>query len=163
MIKMSNYVLGNASKAKLVGVHPKLAQVVERAIELTQQDFSVHEGLRTADRQRRLVAAGASRTMNSKHIKQADGYGHAVDLLPWGDFDGNGTKEISWSWEHFYPIADAMRQAATELGINVRWGGCWETLNGTTKPTRDLVSDYVAARKAAGKSAFIDGPHFELA
>jgi len=34
--------------------------------------------------------------------------GHAVSLVPWGDFDGNGTSEISWHWGHFYPIAEAM-------------------------------------------------------
>lgn len=56
-----------------------------------------------------------------------------------------------------------MRAAAKELNIRVRWGGCWATLNDTTKPTTQLVADYVAERRAAGKRAFIDGPHFELA
>jgi hypothetical protein len=163
MTEKQTYTLGKTSLSKLNGVHPNLVKVIKRAIELTSQDFSVNEGLRTLERQKRLVAAGASRTLNSKHLKQADGYGHASDLIPWGDFDGNGTKEISWAWENFYPIAEAMRAAAKELNIRVRWGGCWETLNDTTKPTTQLVADYVAERRAAGKRAFIDGPHFELA
>ena len=156
------YILSKESLEKLQGVHPDLVRVVKRAIEITKQDFSVHEGLRTLERQKRLVANGASRTLNSKHIKQLDGYGHAVDLLPWSDFDGNGKSEISWHWEHFYPIADAMRQAAKELGIKVRWGGNWSELNVYDKSTKQLVADYVAGRRRLGRQAFIDGPHFEL-
>ena len=106
---MTTFVLGTRSLERLQGVHPQLVAVVKRAIELSSQDFAVNEGLRTAARQKQLVATGASQTMNSKHLKQADGYGHAVDLVPWGDFDGNGTSEMSWHWGHFYPIADAMR------------------------------------------------------
>ena len=128
------YTLGKTSLSKLEGVHPSLVKVIKLAIQKTTQDFSVNEGLRSLDRQKRLVAAGASRTLNSKHLKQADGYGHASDLIPWGDFDGNGTNEISWSWEHFYPIAEAMRAAAKELNIRVRWGGCWE--HSTTQQSR---------------------------
>lgn len=158
-----SYKLGNTSQQRLVGVHPNLVKVVQRAIEITAQDFAVNEGLRTLERQRRLVASGASQTLNSKHLKQADGFGHAVDLVPWDDFDGNGTKEISWHWGHFYPIAEAMRAAAKELGVRVRWGGCWQCLNDTTKPAQELVADYSAVRRAAGKKAFMDGPHFELA
>ena len=156
MTDNQTYTLGKTSLSKLNGVHPNLVKVIKRAIEKTIQDFSVNEGLRTLERQKRLVAAGASRTLNSQHLKQAD-------LIPWGDFDGNGTKEISWAWENFYPIAEAMRAAAKELNIRVRWGGCWAILNDTTKPTTELVADYVAERRAAGKRAFIDGPHFELA
>ena len=98
-----SYKLGNTSQQRLVGVHPNLVKVVQRAIEITAQDFAVNEGLRTLERQRRLVASGASQTLNSKHLKQADGFGHAVDLVPWGDFDGNGTSEISWHWGHCTP------------------------------------------------------------
>lgn len=159
---MTTFVLGTRSLERLQGVHPQLVAVVKRAIELSSQDFAVNEGLRTAARQKQLVATGASQTMNSKHLKQADGYGHAVDLVPWGDFDGNSTSEMSWHWGHFYPIADAMRRAAKELGVRVRWGGCWCGLNDTTADTDDLVADYTASRRKIGKKAFIDGPHFEL-
>lgn len=156
------YTLGKKSKENLAGVHPDLVKVVERAINITKQDFSVNEGLRTLERQKRLVAGGASQTLNSKHIKQADGYGHAVDLVPYGDFDGNGTNEISWHWGHFYPIAEAMRQAAKELGVQIRWGGSWQVLNNTYLPAQELVSGYVSSKKKQGKRAFPDGPHFEL-
>ena len=148
-----SFKLGNTSQQRLIGVHPDLVRVVRRAIELSSMDFAVNEGLRTAERQ----------TLNSKHLKQADGFGPAVDMVPWGDFDGNGTSEISWHWAHYYPLAEAMRQAAKELGVRVRWGGCWQCLNDTSKSAQELVADYSAARRAAGKKGFMDGPHFELA
>ncbi|ORF03573.1 endolysin [Snodgrassella alvi] len=157
------YILGSNSRKKLEGVHPKLVQVVQLAIQKTTQDFSVYEGLRTKNRQVKLVQRGASQTMNSKHLPQNDGYGHAVDLLPWADFDGNGTKEVAWHWPAIYPIAEAMRNAAKELNIRIRWGGNWSVcLNETDKTAEALVRDYVTARQKAGKKAFIDGPHFEL-
>lgn len=116
------YTLGNKSRSKLQGVHPDLVAVVERAIQFTEQDFTVLEGLRSIDRQKELVATGKSKTMNSRHLT-----GHAVDLAPW---------PISWDWEKFYPIADAMKDAAQELDIEIEWGGDWKS--------------------------FPDGPHFQL-
>jgi peptidoglycan LD-endopeptidase CwlK len=57
-------------------VHPDPVRLVERAIQITTQDFRGQEGLRTRERQAALVARGASRTMNSRHLT-----GHAVDLV----------------------------------------------------------------------------------
>ena len=116
------YQLGNKSRKKLEGVHPDLVKVVERAIEITEQDFTVLEGLRDIERQRELVNTGKSTTMNSRHLT-----GHAVDIAPW---------PISWDWNYFYPIADAMKQAAEELEVELEWGGDWKS--------------------------FPDGPHYQL-
>jgi peptidoglycan LD-endopeptidase CwlK len=107
-----SYVLGKRSKERLEGVHPDLVAVVERAITISNVDFTVLEGVRTKERQtRNLFAKGASKTMNSRHIT-----GHAVDLAPW---------PISWEKEEFIPIVKAMRQAAEELGIDVVHGHDW--------------------------------------
>lgn len=116
------YTLSKTSLNKLQGVHPDLVKVVERAIKITTQDFSVGEGLRSIVRQKELVAKGASTTMKSRHIT-----GHAVDLFPY---------PVSWDWKYFYPIAEAMKQAAKELNVDLKWGGDWKS--------------------------FKDGPHFEL-
>ena len=116
------YSLGTRSMQNLSGVHPDLIKVVKRAIEITEQDFTVLEGIRSTERQRQLYKSGASKTMNSRHIT-----GHAVDLAPW---------PISWEWEQFYPIADAMKQAAEDVGVEVEWGGDWKS--------------------------FKDGPHWQL-
>jgi peptidoglycan L-alanyl-D-glutamate endopeptidase CwlK len=117
-----SYKLGTRSLQNLSGVHPDLVAVVKKAIEISEQDFTVLEGIRNINRQRELVKTGKSTTMNSRHLT-----GHAVDLAPW---------PISWEWEGFYPIADAMKQAAEELEVDLKWGGDWKN--------------------------FPDGPHFEL-
>lgn len=150
------YTFGKKSRAELKGVHPDLVRVVERAIALTQQDFAVHDGLRTEAEQREYVARGSSWTMKSKHLPQADGYGHAVDLVP----VING--KVRWEWPAIYPIAEAVRKAATDLGIRIRWGGHWGELTGTTASPKRLVDAYGAARRAAGKPSLPDGPHYEI-
>ena len=119
------YVLGEQSLKRLQGVHPDLDAVVRLAITLTAQDFRVIEGLRTRERQRYLVEKGASKTMNSRHLT-----GHAVDLAP--IVDG----QVSWDWKHFYPIAEAMKQAAKIKSVPIEWGGDW--------------------------AKFRDGPHWQL-
>lgn len=108
------YKLGLRSKSRLKGVHPDLVAVVKRAIEITEVDFTVLEGLRTVKRQEELVAKGASKTMNSRHLT-----GHAVDLGAWV----GGT--VRWDWPLYHKIADAMLQAAKELDVKVEWGGHW--------------------------------------
>ena len=110
------FSLGLRSKARLVGVHPDLVAVVERAIKLTSVDFTVVEGLRSVDRQRELVKVGASKTMHSRHI-----HGYAVDLAPY-----IGGK-VRWDWPPFHDIAAAMKAASKELDIPIEWGGDWKT------------------------------------
>jgi len=146
------YKLGNKSLQELAGVHPDLVAVVQRAIELTVQDFTVHDGIRTLAEQQRLVATNASQTLDSRHLT-----GHAVDLVP----IVNGKPR--WEWDPIYRIADAMRMAARERGVPLRWGGCWDRLlTDSDDSPEDMVNDYGARRRAANKKAFVDGPHFEL-
>ncbi|WP_066526731.1 M15 family metallopeptidase [Erythrobacter sp. CCH5-A1] len=156
-----SYSLGAASRRELAGVHPRLVAVVERAITYTSQDFTVFDGLRTEAEQREIVARGASRTMNSMHRKQADGFGHAVDLVPWI----NGKPR--WEWKPIFQITVAVKRAADELGVRLRWGGVWDRaladLPGDAAGIEQAVNAYVSRRRAMGKTAFIDGPHFELA
>jgi len=109
-----SFHLGQRSLARLEGVHPDLVAVVKRAIELTDVDFTVLEGVRSTARQVQLLATGASTTMRSRHLT-----GHAVDLGAWL----NG--ELSWHWAHYDRIHRAMSRAADELGIIIEWGGDW--------------------------------------
>jgi peptidoglycan L-alanyl-D-glutamate endopeptidase CwlK len=113
------YTLGVRSKARLRGVHPDLVKVVERAINLTTVDFTVLEGVRNPLRQMKLVEAGASQTMNSRHIPGADGFAKAVDLGAWVD------DEVRWDWPLYHKIAAAMLEAARELNVKIVWGGSW--------------------------------------
>ena len=109
------FILGKRPLARLKGVHPDLIRVVKRAIEMTPVDFTVLEGVRTIARQRQLFAAGASQTLNSRHLT-----GHAVDL---GAFvDG----KASWDWPLYYSIAAAMNEAAELERVPIEWGGNWK-------------------------------------
>lgn len=145
------FVLGGQSTHNLIGVHESLTRLVRKAITLTTVDFAVIEGVRSRVRQEQLVKAGASKTMDSKHLT-----GDAVDLAAWV-----GGRH-SWDWPLYYEIAHAMRRAAIEEGVRIRWGGVWDRcLNDIEGDLDDAVAEYVARRKAAGKKAFLDGPHFE--
>ena len=115
------FALGPRSKMRLNGVHPDLVKVVERAIQISTIDFTVLEGVRSPERQRVLYDAGASQTLNSRHIPGHDGFGKAVDLGAWVD------DQVDWSWPLYPRIAGAMKLAAKELNIPIEWGGDWKS------------------------------------
>lgn len=147
------FKLSQRSFSKLDGVDPNMVNVVKRAIQLTKVDFGVTEGLRSVTRQKELVAAGKSQTMRSKHIE-----GKAVDLVAYIGSD------IAWELNLYDDIADAMKQAAEELDIPIRWGAAWHiddirAWNGTME---DAMNEYIDLRRSQGRRPFIDGPHFEL-
>jgi len=102
------------TETNLKGVHPDLVKVVRRAAQITKTPVTVIEGMRTKARQEQLVKAGASRTMNSRHLT-----GHAVDLAA---LVGG---RIRWDWPLYASLADAMKTAAKELGVAIVWGGDW--------------------------------------
>ena len=109
-----SYKLGTRSLQSLSGVHPDMVAVVKKAIEITEVDFTVIEGIRNVSRQRELYKAGKSTTMNSRHIT-----GHAVDMVPW---------PVDWEdLERFETMAKAMKAAAEELEIPIVWGGDWKS------------------------------------
>jgi len=109
-----SYKLGTRSLQNLSGVHPDLVAVVKLAITITEQDFTVIEGVRNINRQRELLKAGKSTTMNSRHIT-----GHAVDMVPW---------PVDWNdLERFEVMSEAMKAAAEELDIPIVWGGDWKS------------------------------------
>lgn len=120
-----SFSLSERSKINLKGVDIRLVRIVEQAIKETTIDFTVTEGLRTPERQQQLVNDGFSQTMKSKHLT-----GHAVDLVA----IVNG--KVSWDKQHYPEIARAMKKAADEQKVKIRWGGDFKS--------------------------FFDGPHFEL-
>ncbi|HGM5433535.1 TPA: M15 family metallopeptidase [Serratia marcescens] len=125
----ANYLFSQRSEKNLVGVNPELVAVVRRALELSPVDFSVIEGLRTKARQQQLVNAGASKTMNSRHLS-----GNAVDLLPVG---------ADWNdYKCWLPVLVAMRKAGQELGVKLRLGITW-TDNPEDRPAKFLDAPHV--------------------
>jgi len=147
------FKLSRRSRDNLIGVDPDLVTVVERAIQITTVDFAVTEGLRTEARQRELFEKKATQTMNSRHLK-----GEAVDLVA---FLGG---RISWELNLYDEIADAMRRAALERNVGIRWGAAWNVpdirhWNGTLE---QAMHHYIDARRKLGQRPFIDAPHFEM-
>lgn len=117
---------------RLRGVHSDIIKVVNEAIKIGAPKFTIIEGVRTIERQKQLVASGASKTMKSRHIPTgAPLAGHAVDIAP---LDPNG--EASWAWPLYYKLAPIIKQAAKNVGVDLEWGGDWRT--------------------------FKDGPHWQL-
>lgn len=137
---------------RLATVHPDMQRVAHRAIELTTIDFSITQGKRTLDEQKRLYGKGRTAsqcraagvpaeyarpndkkvtwTLKSNHIS-----GNAIDVAPYVkgklEYDDNGKLGL---WPQ---IANAFKLAACELGVPIKWGGDWE---GTTdRPHFELV------------------------
>ncbi len=105
------------SLKNLNGIHPDLRRVIDRALQDSPLDFVVIEGLRTKERQKQLVAQGASKTMNSRHLT-----GHAVDLVPIGP---NG--KAAFDWPLYDRLGPAVKEAAAKEGISITWGGDWSS------------------------------------
>ena len=111
-------------------------------MEITTMDFMVLEGERTKEQAyinwgkgrtvQQLAAKGIpskyaqpklakvtwlSDPLNSKHIKQKDGYAHAIDLCPY---------PISWEdTPAFQKLGKIIKQAAKDVGVKIEWGGDW--------------------------------------
>lgn len=106
------------SLSNLEGVDSRLVSVAKRALEITEVDFGVIDGLRTLAEQKEFYDAGASKTMKSKHLE-----GRAIDTLAFVGSKGR------WDEPLFAKIAEAFAQAARELGVRIRWGGNWDIPN----------------------------------
>jgi len=121
------------SERNLQGVHPDLVAIVRRAASYSDMQFRVIEGLRTLERQKKLVAIGASKTLNSRHLT-----GHAVDIVPIVDRDKDGDVDAKdmFHWPLYHKLAPTIKRAASDLKIPIEWGGDWRT--------------------------FRDGPHWQL-
>ena len=113
---MTNFKFSPRSENNLKGVNSDLVKVARRALQLSEVDFGITEGLRTPERQKQLVAEKKSQTMNSRHLA-----GYAVDVVAYPTSSG------SWEWKWYEMIAKAFKLASQELGISIEWGGDWET------------------------------------
>lgn len=111
------FALSQKSLDRLKGVHPHLRSIVNIAILKTDIDFAVLEGVRSIERQKQLMAAGASQTLRSRHLT-----GHAVDL---GVIVGG---QVRWDWPLYDRLAVIMKAAAKEAGVPLEWGGDWTSL-----------------------------------
>lgn len=125
----NQFNFSSCSENNLTGVKPALVSVIRRALELTPVDFAVIEGLRTLERQKQLVAQGASKTMNSRHLT-----GDAVDIMPVG---ADWNKATDW-----LPVLNVIKQAADEQGVRLRFGYTWTQSPGDT-PAKFLDAPHI--------------------
>jgi peptidoglycan L-alanyl-D-glutamate endopeptidase CwlK len=117
---VTGYRFSKRSMQLLSRVHPELVAVVVTCLYCyTVLDFAVICGIRTLEQQVELVKRGVSWTLNSKHLIQADGYSHAVDLQPLR------YNKAAHDWEAFRELATCMHLSADHLGVKIRWGGAW--------------------------------------
>lgn len=108
--------LNAVSLKKLQGVHPDLVRVAKRAAEdPASLRFVITCGLRTMSEQKRLVAAGASRTLKSRHLT-----GHAFDFAV---IVGG---KIVWAFALYEQQAQVFKRAAAAEGVKIEWGGDWQ-------------------------------------
>lgn len=148
------FALSTRSLTKLQGVDERLVKIVCRAIQITTVDFGVVDGVRTPEQQMEYFKKGVSQiAVGGKHVE-----GKAVDLMAYIGDRG------SWELNLYDNIADAMKQAAIEQNVAIRWGAAWNVddirlWRGTME---EAMNFYIDTRRKQGKRPFIDAPHFEL-
>lgn len=119
---------------RLKTCHPDIQKVFNEVIK--HIDCSILQGVRTVEEQEELVRTGKSKTMDSKHLKQSDGYSHAVDVSPY---------PIDWNnRDRFILFAGKVLGIAKALGVDLVSGIDWDD-DGD-------ISDHT----------FFDAPHFQL-
>ena len=124
---------GAKSKANLSECHPDLQKVFNKVIQ--SYDCSVIEGYRGREEQDAAFHSGKSKLQypKSKHNRQP---ALAADVIPY-PVDWDDTKQ-------FYHFAGFVQGIAEEMGIQLRWGGDWNS--------NRLFED----------QSFHDLPHYEL-
>jgi peptidoglycan L-alanyl-D-glutamate endopeptidase CwlK len=163
-----SYTFGKASQARLEGLHPDLVKVLKHAIENSDIDFTIIEGLRSDEQcyinfgkgrtTVECVSAGCpgryarphdpkvtwlGHPLSSNHRKKPDGFGHAVDVYPYPVSLVLNAKPKFYE-PLFDKIAKVMFASAKDLGIAIRWGADWDMDN---------------IPRERGET---DNPHFEL-
>lgn len=115
--------LTQKDEAHLKKVHPDLARVIRRAAVMwphKDQEFFITCSLRTLEEQKKLFAAGATRTMNSRHLPhKSDKLSRAVDLA----IKVNG--KVRWDWPLYVQMAKTVKAAAKAEKVPITWGGDW--------------------------------------
>ena len=132
---------GKRSRQRLKGVDARLVNVLNEVCKY--YDITVIEGLRSQERQNELVAQGKSKTKFGKHVQ-----GKAVDVAPY---------PIDWNArDDFHYLGGFVLGIATQMGVNVRWGGDWSS----PSLDKDVMSG--KEQRTTKDNGFDDLVHFEL-
>lgn len=145
------YQFSKRSLRNLQGLKPPLVDLAHQALALSSVDWGVIEGLRTRERQAALVKAGASQTMDSRHLT-----GHALDIAAYVG------RSIRWDFNLYVQIAEAWRSASLALGTPVIWGAAWRRPLHEWQSAEAAMNDYIGERRKVKKTPFLDAGHYEL-
>lgn len=145
------FQLSERSLSKLDGVDAGLCRIVKVAIQVTEVDFGISQGLRTLEEQKKMYKLGASKTMNSKHLD-----GRAIDVFAYVD------GAARWEIEYYIKIAEAFKRAAEGQNIGIRWGGAWNVPDIRKMEPKTAYHHYLREKARQKRIPFVDGPHFEL-
>lgn len=120
--------LSASDEAHLKKVHPDLARVVRRMAADWKdpvKSFFITCSVRTLEEQKKLKAAGASKTLRSRHLPgRKTGLSHALD------FAMKIGKDVKWDWPLYDALAKAMKAAARAEKVPIEWGGDWTFKDG---------------------------------
>ena len=144
------FKFSKTSEEKLIGVDPRLCEVLRETLRRSPIDFAVTCGRRTLLEQRELFEAGKSWTMHSLHL-----HGAAVDIVPWVD------GAVSWKMEHFVPIINVVREVAREMEIGIRSGGAW-SVEDIRETWSDSFEEDILRHIRDNGADEQDYPHLEL-
>lgn len=108
------------SEKVLLTADPMLQQIFRDVAN--HWDITILEGIRTLERQKELVASGASKTLNSRHFANSHGFSSAVDVAPHGL-----AAVVDWADAALFRyFAGYVMRTAEEHGAPLRWGGDWD-------------------------------------
>lgn len=145
------YTIGKVSRERLNTCHKDIVAIMEDVIKY--YDFSIVEGIRTAEKQQEYFNTGRSKLdgikVKSKHQDDGSGKSRAIDIMPFkqGENAFSGKEKDN---RRFYYLAGLVKMSAIKLkeaGVithDIRWGGDWDS--------DDVYTD----------QNFDDLPHFEL-
>ena len=128
-----SYKFGARSKKNLATAHSDLQALFLEVIK--HYDCAVIEGWRSQERQDELFHAGKSK-LKFPHSMHNELPSLAVDVIPW---------PVDWNdYKRFYYFGGLVKGIASQMGLDIRWGGDWDSDNDFKDQT------------------FHDLPHFEL-
>lgn len=185
------FKFGPKSIEHMTGVYPALIHAAHFALQNSDVDFGFFEGVRTKEKEIENIKNGTSKLNNPElctHCVQKDGFGHAMDLVPWlpreesyqvevkemvSDGEDKEPKEITkietkkriiysstWDMSACIKIAKLIQQYSIENNLTIRWGGVWDmSLN---KLSSDLEKEITAYQVRHKGKDFFDGVHFEI-
>jgi peptidoglycan L-alanyl-D-glutamate endopeptidase CwlK len=132
------FVFGTRSLDCLGTCEQTLQKLAREALRRSHIDFSITEGHRSLERQKRLFLAGKSKLDGVTRLSQHNHTpSRAFDFVPY---------PIDWQdTDRFYLVAGGILSTANDLGIKIVWGGDWN-MNGEFRD-----------------QSFHDLPHIQLA